>query len=115
MYLIKIAIIFALLGKKFAFEFKGPSLPNSNFIPLWNAPTESCKEKWDVDLHLSDYGIIHNDQQIFHGEFINIFNPKLGLWPYYDDDGTAVNGGLPQVSTYCTSYTSLSVTRFIYL
>jgi hypothetical protein len=98
MFVLKVIVIITLLFQNFALKFDGPCLPHWNFIPLWNAPTSECKSKWDIDLRLGDYNIVDNVEQQFHGEYINIFNKKLGLWPYYDDDGAPVNGGLPQVS-----------------
>ena len=77
---------------------KGPSLPNRPFVTVWNTPTDRCKPKWNVSLDLSAFDFVVNRDQRWCGEYIVIFyNKQLGLYPYFDRDGKAVNGGLPQV------------------
>ena len=76
----------------------GPRLPNRPFITVWNTPTDLCKPKWNVSLDLRAFDLVVNRDQTWRGEFIVIFyNKQLGLYPYFDSDGKAVNGGVPQV------------------
>jgi len=79
----------------------GPPLPNRPFITVWNTPTDMCKSEWNVTLDLSAFDFVVNPDQAWCGEYIVIFyNQQLGLFPYFDSDGNAVNGGLPQVECY---------------
>ncbi|KAJ8394865.1 hypothetical protein AAFF_G00042200 [Aldrovandia affinis] len=67
------------------------------FITVWNAPTEPCMSKYKVDLDLSVFDIVLNQNQSFMGQNITIFyESKLGLYPHYGARGEAVNGGVPQ-------------------
>ena len=80
---------------------KGPPLPNRPFITVWNTPTDKCKDKWNVSLDLDAFDFVVNRNQTWCGEYIVIFyNDQLGLYPFFDSDGKAVNGGLPQVHSY---------------
>ena len=76
----------------------GPPLPNRPFITVWNTPTSNCKYRWNVTLNLSAFDFVVNREQLWLGEYIAIFySNQIGLYPYFDENGTAVNGGLPQV------------------
>ena len=78
--------------------FHGPSLPNKPFITVWNTPTDQCKPKWNVSLDLSAFDIVVNKDQKWCGEYIVIFyDTQLGFYPYFDSNGKAFNGGVPQV------------------
>ena len=81
-------------------HFQGPPLPNRPFITVWHTPTELCKTKWNVTLDFSAFDFVVNPDQTWCGEHIVIFyNSQLGLYPYYDSNVKAVNGGLPQVNS----------------
>ncbi|XP_028680381.1 hyaluronidase-1-like [Erpetoichthys calabaricus] len=72
-------------------------LPNVPFLMVWNAPTKPCKDIYDVDLDLSFFDIVLNQNQSFMGSNITIFyEGKLGHYPYYTSEFVAVNGGVPQ-------------------
>ncbi|KAG9332454.1 hypothetical protein JZ751_014552 [Albula glossodonta] len=74
-----------------------PNLPQLPFITVWNAPTEPCMSKHNVDLDLSVFDIVLNQNQSFMGNNITIFyQDKLGLYPHYTARGEAINGGVPQ-------------------
>lgn len=74
-----------------------PLLPQSPFITVWNAPTEPCMSKFEVDLDLSVFDIVHNVNQSFMGTNMTIFyEDKLGNYPHYTVRGVAINGGVPQ-------------------
>lgn len=86
-------------------HFQGPPLPNRPFITVWHTPTELCKTKWNVTLDFSAFDFVVNPDQTWCGEHIVIFyNSQLGLYPYYDSNGKAVNGGLPQVNSSLQKY-----------
>lgn len=66
------------------------------FLTVWNAPTAQCHSHYGVDLDLSVFSIVQNQDQSFMGGNITIFyEDKLGLYPRYSQ-GEAVHGGVPQ-------------------
>ncbi|XP_078517392.1 hyaluronidase-1 isoform X2 [Lissotriton helveticus] len=74
-----------------------PVLMDRPFITVWNAPTQQCQEKYLVELDLSVFDIVLNPNQSFAGQNMVIFySTQLGYYPYYTNNGTAVNGGIPQ-------------------
>ncbi|KAL4630682.1 hyaluronidase-1-like, partial [Arapaima gigas] len=73
------------------------SLNDVPFLTVWNAPTQHCKSKYGVDLDLGIFNIVLNQNQSFIGGNVTIFyESHLGHYPYYTDQGVAVNGGVPQ-------------------
>ncbi|XP_072928052.1 hyaluronidase-like isoform X1 [Hemitrygon akajei] len=73
-----------------------PIMKDQPFLVFWNIPTEKCSTHRGVDLHLGDYGIVTNKNEVFMGENITIFYiGQLGKYPYYMGD-EPVNGGCPQ-------------------
>ena len=79
-------------------SLSGPPLPDWPFLSVWNAPTENCAKKWNVSLNLSSFDVVANKNMSWYGDFVTIFyQNQIGLFPYFDSNGVAVNGGLPQV------------------
>ncbi|CAI9554663.1 unnamed protein product [Staurois parvus] len=75
----------------------GVLLPGRPFVTVWNAPTNHCWEKYGVDLDLDPFDIVVNENQSFAGsEMVIFYETQLGLYPYYDLDGSPINDGLPQ-------------------
>ncbi|XP_015207971.1 hyaluronoglucosaminidase 6 [Lepisosteus oculatus] len=78
-------------------QAKIPLLQHKPFIVVWNAPTESCRLKFKVDLDLSIFDIVANLNETLSGSNVTIFyHTHLGYYPFYSDDGAPINGGLPQ-------------------
>ncbi|XP_069500219.1 hyaluronidase-1-like isoform X1 [Ambystoma mexicanum] len=74
-----------------------PVLLDRPFVTVWNAPTQQCWEKYQVELDLSVFDIVINPNQSFIGQEMTIFySTQLGYYPYYTDNGTVINGGIPQ-------------------
>ncbi|XP_062858549.1 hyaluronoglucosaminidase 6 [Trichomycterus rosablanca] len=74
-----------------------PLLPHHPFIVVWNAPTKSCRLQFKVDLYLSVFDIIADDNETLSGQNVTIFYHRdLGYYPYYTVPGVPINGGLPQ-------------------
>lgn len=74
-----------------------PLLTHLPFSTVWNAPTERCASRFGVDLDLSVFDIVHNQDEVFIGDNITIFySSKLGQYPYYDPLNEPVYGGVPQ-------------------
>ncbi|KAM8980828.1 hyaluronidase-1 [Sarcophilus harrisii] len=94
-----------LLMIMFSFAVNARSLKESNppiieykpFIVYWNAPTTQCKKLFGVDLNLQAFDIVANPEEALNGPHVTIFyEKKLGDYPYINEDGTIINGGIPQ-------------------
>ncbi|XP_043933544.1 hyaluronidase-1-like [Protopterus annectens] len=95
-----VCFVFLHLFFNLAVAFKHSSAPvitDRPFIVVWNAPTQQCKWKYDVDLDFSLFDIVVNQNESFLGQNMTIFySSRLGYYPYYSKDNTSVNGGVPQ-------------------
>ena len=83
---------------------------------IWNAPTTDCKSRFGVNVDPTPFGIRENDQNGLIGNVITLlYVDNTGLYPYYTSNGTAVNGGLPQVFfAFCISLSNASFVPSIY-
>ena len=71
----------------------------------WNAPTQECAPRHRVTLYLDQFDIVATPNEGFVRQNLTIFyKERLGLYPYYEHDGTAVNGGLPQLASLSQHY-----------
>lgn len=78
-------------------QAQAPLIPHRPFIVVWNAPTESCRLRFKVDLDLSVFDIVANLNETLSGPNVTIFyHSHLGYYPYYASSGNPINGGLPQ-------------------
>lgn len=67
------------------------------FSVIWNTPTESCWRDYHVNLDLIRYSIVANAHETLTGSFVTKFDfNELGSFPYIDDAGNSINGGVPQ-------------------
>jgi len=67
---------------------------SASFRSYWNVPLEACTRS-GVLFDLDQFRIIHNANNTFTGDKVNIYYSP-GLFPYYSDEGNVVNGGIPQ-------------------
>lgn len=75
----------------------GPVLLDRPFITVWNAPSQDCQQKYNVSLDLVAFDVDLNQNESFMGREMTLFySNKLGYYPYYTENGTAVYGGVPQ-------------------
>ncbi|XP_067908124.1 hyaluronidase-1-like isoform X2 [Heterodontus francisci] len=89
-----------ILGGEFKAASASPIIHDKPFIVVWNTPTAGCKTKFNVDLDLSVFDIVENENESFVGKNITIFyKNRLGLYPYYTIDRIPVNGGLVQIAS----------------
>ncbi|KAG0695892.1 Hyaluronidase [Chionoecetes opilio] len=80
--------------------WEGVTCTNSPFRVYWNVPSQHCA-KFDVFINVSQYGLLQNAGDAFHGEKVTIlYGP--GAFPYLDTRGTPVNGGIPQNGSLAT-------------
>lgn len=67
------------------------------FLTVWNAPSQECQEKYNVSLNLGIFDVVVNQNESFTGKEMTLFySNRLGCYPYYTKNGTAVYGGVPQ-------------------
>ncbi|XP_041378262.1 hyaluronidase A-like isoform X1 [Gigantopelta aegis] len=64
------------------------------FVVVWNVPSFVCR---NVEFNLTEWGIVTNKDDHFYGGEITLFY-NLGDWPYFYKNGSAHNGGIPQVA-----------------
>lgn len=78
----------------------GPLYSQKPLLLAWNAPTEDCTPRHSIELYLDHFDIIATPNEGFVRQNLTIFyKERLGLYPYYEHDGSAVNGGLPQLAS----------------
>ena len=77
-------------------------LPDKPFVVVWNHPTFGCEKKGQ-HLGLEEWGIVNNYKDQFFGEDIGLFY-DFGKFPQIAGNGTAVNGGIPQVRIFKSSF-----------
>ncbi|XP_030424364.1 LOW QUALITY PROTEIN: hyaluronidase-2-like [Gopherus evgoodei] len=77
-----------------------PLFTRKPFIVAWNAPTQDCKPRFQVQLDFSLFDLDASPNEGFVDQNLTIFyKERLGLYPYYDKQQVAVNGGVPQNSS----------------
>ncbi|XP_061423124.1 hyaluronidase-2-like [Lethenteron reissneri] len=78
-------------------QTKPPVMTNRPFIVVWNAPTQQCRKRFNVDLNLGVFDMSSSPSEGITAQSVTVFYyNRLGLYPLYTEDGTPVNGGLPQ-------------------
>ncbi|CAD5112632.1 DgyrCDS1847 [Dimorphilus gyrociliatus] len=73
----------------------------NSFSVIWNTPVQDCYNKYGLDLKstLESFRITVNKFDGLKGDRICLFyRPDLGYYPYFDQNGKARNGGLPQMA-----------------
>ncbi|XP_053325733.1 hyaluronidase-2 isoform X2 [Spea bombifrons] len=77
-----------------------PIFTRRPFMVAWNAPTQDCPPRFDVHLDLRLFDIHASPNEGFVNQSLTIFyKERLGLYPYYDEHGVPINGGVPQNSS----------------
>ncbi|XP_057195026.1 hyaluronidase-2 [Triplophysa rosa] len=77
-----------------------PLHPHKPVVLIWNAPTEDCRPRHNVHFQLGQFQIVASPNEGFTKQNLTLFyGDRLGLYPYFKADGTAVNGGLPQTAS----------------
>ncbi|CAG06997.1 unnamed protein product [Tetraodon nigroviridis] len=75
-----------------------PLYSKKPLLLAWNAPTEDCAPRHGIDFQLNDFQIVASPNEGFVRQNLTIFyKERLGLYPYFEPDGTPVNKGLPQL------------------
>lgn len=91
-------IIFAVFYISILFLFSSRSETRQAFVATWNVPSEVCSQKFNIEFDLKQFRIDSNKNTSFMGEEVVLFyEPLPGLYPKYLSNGSALNGGIPQV------------------
>lgn len=86
-------------------QTRWPLFSQKPVLLAWNAPTEDCGPRHGIRFHLDLFNIVASPNEGFVRQNLTIFyKERLGLYPYYERDGTAVNGGLPQLASLTQHY-----------
>lgn len=86
-------------------QTRWPLYSQKPVLLAWNAPTQECDPRHRVTLSLGQFDIVASPNEGFVRQNLTIFyKERLGLYPYYERDGTAVNGGLPQLASINQHY-----------
>uniref|UniRef100_A0A8D0BGD5 Hyaluronidase n=1 Tax=Salvator merianae TaxID=96440 RepID=A0A8D0BGD5_SALMN len=77
-----------------------PIFTRRPFIVAWNVPTQDCQPRFKVQLDFSIFDVQASPNEGFVDQNLTIFyKERLGLYPYYDKQKVARNGGVPQNSS----------------
>lgn len=86
-------------------QTRWPLYSKKPLLLVWNAPTEDCVPRQGVRLSLDQFDIVASPNEDFVRQNLTIFyKERLGLYPYYERGGAAVNGGLPQQASLTQHY-----------
>ncbi|XP_061578683.1 hyaluronidase PH-20-like [Cololabis saira] len=75
-----------------------PMVPGRPFMFMWNAPTELCEVRYDIDLDLSYFDLESSTLKSATNQSISLFyTDRFGVFPYVNEDtGEMHEDGLPQ-------------------
>lgn len=89
-----------LLLMQVAYSWKPAKLPlvgRKPFLAAWNAPLDMCTLKYRININLDLFHIKGSPRAVHTGQDVTIFYAnRLGYYPFYTEQGVAVNGGVPQ-------------------
>ncbi|XP_077713310.1 hyaluronidase PH-20 [Canis aureus] len=94
--------IFLLIPCCLTQEFRAPPfIPGVSFLWGWNAPTELCAKRFNVQLDLNLFSLIGSPLKGVIGQGIALFySDRLGYYPHINKTtGKIVNGGIPQLGS----------------
>nr|XP_057921459.1 hyaluronidase-2 [Doryrhamphus excisus]XP_057921460.1 hyaluronidase-2 [Doryrhamphus excisus] len=97
-------------------QTRWPLYSQTPLLLVWNAPTQDCAPRHGVTLPLEQFHMVASPNEGFTRQNLTIFyKERLGLYPYYERDGTAVHGGLPQLASLTQHYEKMpeDVERYI--
>uniref|UniRef100_A0A673HQN1 Hyaluronidase n=1 Tax=Sinocyclocheilus rhinocerous TaxID=307959 RepID=A0A673HQN1_9TELE len=97
----KISLIKQLcLGNDFHLGCTLPLVGRKPFLAAWNAPLDMCMLKYNINVSLDLFHISGSPRAVHTGQNVTIFYAnRLGYYPFYNEQGVPINGGLPQNSS----------------
>uniref|UniRef100_A0A673NHJ3 Hyaluronidase n=1 Tax=Sinocyclocheilus rhinocerous TaxID=307959 RepID=A0A673NHJ3_9TELE len=79
---------------------KLPLVGRKPFLAAWNAPLDMCTLKYNINVSLELFHISGSPRAVHTGQNVTIFYAnRLGYYPFYNEQGVPINGGLPQNSS----------------
>lgn len=79
---------------------KLPLVGRKPFLAAWNAPLDMCTLKYNINISLDLFHISGSPRAVHTGQNVTIFYAnRLGYYPFYNEQGVPINGGLPQNSS----------------
>lgn len=76
---------------------KLPLVGRKPFLAAWNAPLDMCTLKYNINVSLDIFHISGSPRAVHTGQNVTIFYAnRLGYYPFYNEQGVPINGGLPQ-------------------
>ncbi|XP_055049241.2 hyaluronidase-4 [Misgurnus anguillicaudatus] len=76
---------------------KLPLVGRKPFLAAWNAPLDMCTLKYNINVSLDLFHISGSPRAVHTGQNVTIFYAnRLGHYPFYNEQGVPINGGLPQ-------------------
>ncbi|KAM4582222.1 hyaluronidase-2 [Fundulus diaphanus] len=94
-----------VLGSADTKQTRWPLYSQKPVLLVWNAPTQECGTRRGVTLSLDQFDIVATPNEGFVRQNLTMFyKERLGLYPYYEAEGTPVNGGLPQLVSLALHY-----------
>ncbi|KAK2861982.1 hypothetical protein Q5P01_001515 [Channa striata] len=116
----KVLLLIVLLWDHLsALELKATTWPLYSQKPLllvWNAPTEDCGPRHGIRFQLDQFQIVASPNEGFVKQNLTIFyKERLGLYPYFTQDETPVNGGLPQMASLSQHLKNMSSSVYKYI
>ncbi|TRY58082.1 hypothetical protein DNTS_022723 [Danionella cerebrum] len=79
---------------------KLPLVGRKPFLAAWNAPLDMCTFKYKINVSLDLFHISGSPRAIHTGQNVTIFYAnRLGYYPFYNEQGVPIHGGLPQNSS----------------
>lgn len=86
-------------------QTRWPLYSQKPVLLVWNAPTQECGIRHGVTFSLNQFDIVATPNEGFVRQNLTMFyKERLGLYPYYEPGGSAVNGGLPQLASLTQHY-----------
>uniref|UniRef100_A0A671NJE0 Hyaluronidase n=1 Tax=Sinocyclocheilus anshuiensis TaxID=1608454 RepID=A0A671NJE0_9TELE len=77
-----------------------PLVGRKPFLAAWNAPLDMCTLKHNINVSLELFHIRGSPRAVHTGQNVTIFYAnRLGYYPFYNEQGVPINGGLPQNSS----------------
>nr|UCR74868.1 hyaluronidase [Hemiscorpius lepturus] len=81
-------------------NFGASTIVGTDFKIYWNVPSSNCSERFRINVTetLVNNGVLVNTDEKFEGDKIVLFyQTKFGKYPYIDNEGHDINGGLPEL------------------
>ncbi|CAH2275809.1 Hyaluronidase PH-20, partial, partial [Pelobates cultripes] len=99
-FIMALVKLFLLTSVQQPIQALSPLQDQFSFVSIWNAPTELCAKKFNINVDLSLFEIIGSTLRSAKDQNITIFySDRLGYYPSINPEtGNVYNGGIPQMT-----------------